>query len=138
MMQGVLKNQRVQSLFKKGMPCYRERRAGMRKRKSVRGCVVGHDLAIMNLVVVKKGDADIEGVTDGNTAKRLGPKRASKLRKLFGLEKGDDVKKYVIRREVKEGKNKKAPKIQRLVTKTTLQRKRHYKNNVIRKVTENR
>merc|ERR1719399_2592705 len=71
MMQGVLKNQRVQLLFSQGMPCYRERRSGMRKRKSVRGCIVGHDLAIMNLVVVKKGDGEIEGLTDGNTAKRL-------------------------------------------------------------------
>jgi len=138
MMQGVLRNQRVRLLFKDGMPCYRERRNGMRKRKSVRGCIVGHDLAIMNLLVVKKGDADIEGLTDGNAAKRLGPKRASKLRKLFGLEKGDDVRKYCIRREVKEGKNKKAPKIQRLVSKLSIQRKRHYKNTLIKKVSENR
>jgi small subunit ribosomal protein S6e len=116
MMQGVLKNQRVRLLFKDGMPCYRERRNGMRKRKSVRGCIVGHDLAIMNLVVAKKGEADIEGLTDGDNAKRLGPKRASKIRKLFNLEKSDDVRKFVVRREAKEGKNKKAPKIQRFVS----------------------
>merc|ERR1711953_274136 len=92
----------------------------------------------MNLIIAKKGDSDIEGLTDGQTAKRLGPKRASKLRKLFGLDKTDDVKKYVVRREVKEGKNKKAPKIQRLVTKLSLQRKRHYRNTLIKKVSENR
>merc|ERR1712061_801449 len=90
MKQGVLKNGRVRLLFKKGMSCYRERRGGMRKRKSVRGCIVGHDLAILNFVVVKKGDADIPGLTDDSKARRLGPKRASKIRKMFGLEKGDD------------------------------------------------
>lgn len=29
---------------------------GERKRKSVRGAIVGADLAVLNLVVVKKGD----------------------------------------------------------------------------------
>ncbi|GAN08619.1 hypothetical protein MAM1_0214d08134 [Mucor ambiguus] len=50
--------------------------------------------------------------------------------KFFNLTKEDDVRKYVIRREVQpkaEGKKAytKAPKIQRLVTPLTLQRKRH-------------
>ena len=58
-----------------------------------------------------------------------GPKRASKIRKLFALSKEDDVRKYVntYRRtfEDKAGKkHSKAPKIQRLVTPLTLQRKR--------------
>lgn len=49
---------------------------------------------------------------------------------LQNLSKEDDVRKYVIRREVQpkaEGKKAytKAPKIQRLVTPLTLQRKRH-------------
>lgn len=34
------------------------------------------------------------------TRRRLGPKRASKIRKLFALSKDDDVRKYVIRREL--------------------------------------
>ena len=58
-----------------------------------------------------------------------GPKRASKIRKLFNLSKDDDVRKYVnTYRTVKEKdgkKHSKAPKIQRLVTPLTLQRKRH-------------
>ncbi|KAJ9428355.1 40s ribosomal protein s6-b [Fusarium oxysporum] len=62
--------------------------------------------------------------------KRLGPKRATKIRKFFGLTKDDDVRKYVIRREVQpkgEGKSPytKAPRIQRLVTPQRLQHKRH-------------
>jgi small subunit ribosomal protein S6e len=145
MMQGVLKNQRVRLLFKKGMPCYRERRKGIRKRKSVRGCIVGHDLAILNLVLVKEGKKPVEGLTDGTAVRRLGPKRASKIRKLYDLTKSDDIKKFVIRREIKSGegddekvKNTKAPKIQRLVTPITLQRKRSIKNTMLKKVRANR
>lgn len=138
MMQGVLKNTRCQILMKDGMPCYRSRRNGMRKRKSVRGCIVNHDLAIMNLAIVKKGDKEIEGLTDGTPTRRLGPKRASKIRKMFGLEKEDDVRKYVVRRTIGEGKKNKAPKIQRLVTKLSLQRKRSKRNTMVKKVAENR
>merc|ERR1712152_121415 len=57
-----------------------------------------------------------------------GPKRASKIRKLFNLTKEDNVCQYVIRKPlpVKEGKKAqfKAPKVQRLVTPIMLQRKR--------------
>merc|ERR1719159_212415 len=129
MKQGVLCNNRVRLLFKKGMSCFRERRTGQRKRKSVRGCIVGPDLATMNLVVVRKGDEEIAGLTDEQRPRRLGPKRASNIRKLFALEKKDDVRKFVVRRVVKEGKKKtKAPKIQRLVTSAMLQRKRTFRN----------
>ncbi len=118
MKQGVLTAARVRILFRDGMSGYRPRKRGERKRKSTRGCIVSSDLSVLNLVVVKKGAAEIEGLTDTQKPRRLGPKRASKIRKLFNLEKGDDVRKYVIRREiVKDGKKTvvKAPKIQRLV-----------------------
>merc|ERR1711924_450694 len=95
-----------------GMSCYRERRTGCRKRKSVRGCIVGPDLAVMNLVLAKKGAEEIPGLTDDSKPRRLGPKRAANIRKLFNLEKKDDVKQFVVRRQVKEDKKKKkAPKI---------------------------
>merc|ERR1719231_844767 len=113
---------------KKGMSCYRERRHGMRKRKSVRGCIVGPDLTAMSLILVKKGDEEIPGLTDDQRPRRLGPKRASNIRRLFNLEKKDDVRKFVVRREA--GKKKKAPKIQRLVTPLMLQRRRLYKKTV--------
>jgi small subunit ribosomal protein S6e len=129
MKQGVLVPGRVRLLLSTGSSCYRARRTGERKRKSVRGCIVGPDLSALSLVVVRQGDADIPGLTDVQVPKRLGPKRASKIRKMFNLTKDDDVRKYVIRRELpaKEGKkpSTKAPKIQRLVTPITLQRKRH-------------
>jgi len=127
MKQGVLTTQRVRILFRDGMSGYRIRKRGERKRKSTRGCIVSADLSVLNLVIVKKGDTDIEGLTDTQKPRRLGPKRASKIRKLFNLEKGDDVRKYVIRRQiVKDGKKPvfKAPKIQRLVTPQRLQHRR--------------
>jgi len=123
MKQGVLCNHRVRLLFKKGMSCFRERRKGSRKRKSVRGCVVGPDLSVLALVVVKKGPEEIAGLTDEVRPRRLGPKRASNIRKLFNLDKKDDVRKYVVRRTTEKGKSK-APKIQRLVTPLSLQRRR--------------
>merc|ERR1712100_412745 len=63
----------------------------------------------------------------------------SKIRKLFNLEKEDDVRKYVIKRtfENKAGKTvTKAPKIQRLVTPITLQRKRRRKALKVRAYTK--
>ncbi|ETB62672.1 hypothetical protein, variant [Plasmodium yoelii 17X] len=126
MMQGVLTNHRVRLLFKKGMKCYRPRKKGEKKRKSVRGCIVGQDLSALNLALVKKGDNEIEGLTDKAVGKKLGPKRASKIRKLFNLDKTDDVRKYVIGRAItKNGKTRFVkPKIQRLVTEKRLLRKR--------------
>merc|ERR1719179_27723 len=98
MKQGVLTNQRVRLLLKKDSGCYRSRRDGERKRKSVRGCIVDGNLAVLNLAIVKKGDNEIPGLTDNTIPRRLGPKRASKIRKMFNLAKDDDVCQYVIKR----------------------------------------
>merc|ERR1719461_2446309 len=106
MKQGVLTAGRVRLLLAKGHSCYRPRRTGERKRKSVRGCIVDGQLSVLNLTIVKKGEAEIPGLTDNTVPRRLGPKRASKIRRLFNLTKDDDVCQYVIRRPlpVKEGK----------------------------------
>merc|ERR1711951_82631 len=128
MKQGVLTAGRVRLLLDKRHSCYRPRRKGERKRKSVRGCIVDAQLSVLHLVVVKKGEQEIPGLTDKTIPRRLGPKRASKIRKLFNLSKEDDVRQYVVRRPLpeKDGKKakSKAPKIQRLVTPVVLQRKR--------------
>jgi small subunit ribosomal protein S6e len=50
------------------------------------------DLSVLALSIVKQGDADIPGLTDVVHPKRLGPKRATKIRKFFGLTKEDDVR----------------------------------------------
>uniref|UniRef100_A0A0W0F8I2 40S ribosomal protein S6 n=1 Tax=Moniliophthora roreri TaxID=221103 RepID=A0A0W0F8I2_MONRR len=104
------------------------------RRKSVRGCIVGPDIAVLSLVIVKQGENEIPGLTDTVLPKRLGPKRATKIRRFFNLSKEDDVRKYVVRREVKSAKKEnakpytKAPKIQRLVTPVRLQRRRHLRS----------
>jgi len=130
MKQGVLHASRVRLLLSAGHSCYRPRRTGERKRKSVRGCIVGSDISVLAVAIVKQGPAELPGLTDKVQPKRLGPKRATKIRRFFGLSKEDDVRKFVIRREVqpkKEGKKPytKAAKIQRLVTPQRLQHKRH-------------
>eukprot|EP01147_Barroeca_monosierra_P005060 gene5060-6971_t len=127
MRQGVLTNKRVRLLLGKGSSGFRERRSGERKKKSVRGCIVDANLSVLSAVVVKTGEKDIPGLTDVTRPRRLGPKRASNIRKLFNLTKEDDVRKFVVRRVVqREGKKPivKKPKIQRLVTPRRVARKK--------------
>lgn len=127
MKQGVLINGRTRLLLTKGSTLYRQRRAGEKKRKSVRGSFVGPDICVLNLLVIKKGDADIKGVTDVELPKRRGPKRATNIRKLYDLEKDDPLEPFVVKREITNAKGKKivkSPKIQRQVTPLRLQRKR--------------
>ena len=136
--------------MKKGTTCYRPRKDGERKRKSVRGCIVDGNLSVLSMAIIKKGEAEIPGLTDNTIPRRLGPKRASKIRKLFNLTKEDDVCQYVIKRPLplkvgahlvklisllicltiishqikyQDGKKQKfaAPKVQRLVTPVMLQ-----------------
>jgi len=125
MKQGVLTNTRVRLLLAKGHSCYRPRRKGERKRKSVRGCEVGPDIQVLALVIVKKGEKEIAGLTDTSIPNRLGPKRASRIRRLFGLDSEDDPRGYTISRKVdRNGKTRwKGPKIQRLVTRQRRRRK---------------
>merc|ERR1712100_584889 len=96
MMQGVLTPDRVRLLLRKGSKCCRQRRTGEMKRKSVRGCIVSQELSVLNLVLVKKGESEIAGLTDVERPIRLGPKRATKIRKLFNLNKDVDVRKFVV------------------------------------------
>ena len=56
MKQGVLTNGRVKLLLSKGHSCFRQRRSGERRRKSVRGCIVDSNLSVLALVILKKGE----------------------------------------------------------------------------------
>lgn len=148
MKQGVLTPNRVRLLMNRNTPGCRGygMRKGERKRKSVRGCIISHQISVLHLLVVKNGDKPIEGLTDRNIPRRLGPKRVSKIRKLFNLSKEDDVRKYVIRREIpvkdgaKEGAKprSKAPKIQRLVTPQSIHRKKRRQAIKIAKIARSR
>ncbi|KAK2089731.1 40S ribosomal protein S6, partial [Saguinus oedipus] len=43
-------------------------------------------------------EKDIPGLSDTTVPRCLGPKRASRIRKLFNLSKEDDVRQYVVRK----------------------------------------
>ena len=104
---------------------------------------------MLSISVVKKGEQEIPGLTDTTKPRRLGPKRASGIRKLYGIEKAEGekttqsscalIKKHAIRRTFKSAKNPdapqrhKAPKVQRLVTEVRLRRKRIAKEAKIKK-----
>lgn len=148
MKQGVFSNHRVRLLLEPGSKGYRAKRKGERKRRSVRGCIVGPDIKALSLTLVKKGDNEIPGLTDETKPRRLGPKRATGIRKLYGIEKAEGektlqnsvalIKKHAIRRTFKGKANAnanrhKAPKIQRLVTEARLRRKRIQKEDKIKR-----
>merc|ERR1719352_441462 len=83
MKQGVLTTDRVKLMMSMGDQGCRGygMRNGERYRKSVRGCIVSHQTSVLHLVIVKKGGEEIPGLTDSLIPRRLGPKRASKIRK---------------------------------------------------------
>jgi len=156
MKQGVATRGKVKLLLSPGTPGYRFGREGTRLRKTVRGCIISNDQGAINVVVLKKGDAEIAGVTDKSNPVRLGPKRANKIRKLFNLPKHSDnigkkdaqkidvdhfdVTRFVVKRITKEVGDKKyykAPKIQRLVTNDRIRRKRIQRAEKFEKVKRN-
>jgi len=128
MKQGVLLNHRTRLLLDGRTSHYNPKRDGCRKRKSVRGCIIGADMSVVNVVIVKRGPADLPKLTDkaADRPSTRGPKRANHIRKVWGLKKTDDVRQYVVRRKVtsKSGKEyTKSPKIQRLITPAVRHRK---------------
>jgi len=135
MKQGILIAGRTRILMSEGHSTYRTRRAGERKKKSVRGCIVGADISALALSVVKQGETVIEGLTNEKKPRRRGPKRATRIRKLFALQKKDDVRRYVVlysRKIEKGGKaHYKTARIQRLVTDVRLRRKKVFKQEKI-------
>lgn len=125
MKQGILVNGRVRILMTGRTTLYRPRRTGERKRKSVRGCICGPDLAVIALKVLVKGPGEVTGLTDAERPRRLGPKRRSTIKAAFALRPKDDVRKYVVRRAIVKGDKTfyKSTKIQRLITEKRLRRK---------------
>ena len=148
MKNGILSQGKKRVLLTKGCSLFRFRkgyhRSGTRIRKLVRGCIISNDIKNLHLKIIKKGAKPIEGLTEANDAKpkRLGPKRATKILKQFGLtgvfnEKKKDkeakkhlrfmITKFAPKREVETKNGKKyvkRAKIQRLITPDRLRRKR--------------
>lgn len=142
MKQGVNTKNMVRLLLKEGSVGYFCKREGVRKRRTVRGCIIGSGIAAVNCIVIKKGEGEVPGLTDKSIPRKLGPKRANKIRKLFNLPRHsqnigvkdpkkikvipNDVCRLVVRRLRKtkgEKKYYKAPKIQRLITNDRIKRK---------------
>ena len=148
MKNGILSQGKKKVLLTKGCSLFRFRkgyhRSGIRIRRLVRGCIVSHDIKNLHLKIIKKGPKDIAGLTEAKDAqpKRLGPKRATKILKEFGLlqtytekKKSKEeqknlrfmITKFAPKRTVKTKNGKeyvKRPKIQRLITPDRLRRKR--------------
>merc|ERR1712045_513307 len=133
MKQGIMRQGRARILFKKKGTLFNPKRTGYRRRRSVRGCITGADLAVISLKIVKKGEQEIAGCTDKDIGSRLFKKRRANIAQVFGLRKTDNVCKYVARREIKRGDKThyKAPKVQRLITEKRLRRKKVAKRKVL-------
>ena len=151
MKNGILSQGKKRVLLTKGCSLFRYRkgyhRSGIRIRKLVRGCIISNDIKNLHLKIIKKGAKPIAGLTEEKDAqpKRLGPKRATKILKQFGLtavynEKKKNkeerknlrfmITKFAPKREVttKNGKKYvKRAKVQRLITPDRLRRKRQLK-----------
>ena len=122
-------------MLKKGSKCFRERRVGEGKRRTVRGCIVAPDLHALNMVLVDPNGKTLAGLTDVDVPKRHVPKRARKLRTLFGIPQKLDPKQMnlickatysAFARTItrKNGKTVvRCPKIRRLVTDAKFNRK---------------
>ena len=148
MKNGILAQGKKKVLLTKGCSLFRFRkgfhRTGIRVRKLVRGCIVSNDIKNLHLKIIKKGAKPIAGLTEEKDAqpKRLGPKRATRILKQFGLtavynEKKKNkeerknlrfmITKFAPKRTVKTKNGKeyvKSAKVQRLITPDRLRRKR--------------
>ena len=157
MKNGILTQGRKRILLQKGCKNFRFKkgyhRTGVRQRMLVRGCIVSPDIKVLNLKIIKLGQNPIPGLTEQGSElpKRLGPKRATKILKQFGIldiynkKKANPedrktlrfmVTKFAPKRTVTTANGKtytKRPKIQRLITPDRLRRKR-----TIKKIKEER
>ena len=70
MKQGILIKGRIRLILEPGTSGFVCRRTGGRRRKGVRGCIVGTDIACLHCTIVKKGDAEIDGLTNVNIPRR--------------------------------------------------------------------
>mmetsp|Transcript_4884 Transcript_4884/g.7852 ORF Transcript_4884/g.7852 Transcript_4884/m.7852 type:complete len:217 (+) Transcript_4884:47-697(+) len=125
MKQGILTSRRVKILLQKGSTGCRglQMKKGERKRKSIRGCIVSPEIRTLNLVILN--DNGIQHNSEDYEKNKLTPRRASKLRKIFSINKGDDIRKFIINQRQNEiPAIKKKIKIQRFISPENLQRKR--------------
>lgn len=128
MKNGVLTDKRVRLLLAKGSSGYRCTEKGIKKRKSVRGCIVSDEISVLSLIILKVGDNEITGLTDVTNDVSHLPKRANKLRRMFDIPKGEDIVTF-IRAQIKNNSTEetiKYPKIRvtRVISKLKIERKK--------------
>ena len=105
MKNGILSQGKKRVLLTKGCSLFRFRkgfhRTGIRIRKLVRGCIISNDIKNLHLKIIKKGAKPIAGLTEEKDAKpkRLGPKRATRILKQFGLTGVYNEKKRIKKQE---------------------------------------
>ena len=92
MKNGVLTKTKKKLLLGPNTSGYRNKREGTSQRKMVRGAIIGGQIASINLILLKKGEKEIADLTDAKVDRRLGPKRANKIRKLFNLPRHSDFR----------------------------------------------
>merc|ERR1712080_214484 len=100
MVQNIYTDKRIRPLLKMGMTGFRCRKKGLRKRKSVRGCVVSEQTGLLNVKLVETGQNPIPGLTDVTVPCSHWPRRYTKLIKRLGLE--DGVTPEEIKNKIKE------------------------------------
>ncbi|KAI5191755.1 small subunit ribosomal protein S6e [Nematocida minor] len=126
MKKGLMTPDRLRLLLKKGDTGFRCTKKGLRRRKSVRGDVISDQIGVINMKVVKEGEHIFEGFNDIVNPLPRGPKRATKIRRLYGLSSDvTDLEPYVVghTKTMKNGETRIVkPKIQRLVTEKHIQR----------------
>jgi len=87
---------RIRLLLSKGDVGYRCRRAGVRRRMTVRGSVVSPDILALNVILVKPAEGvTLEGLTDVVKERTHIPRRDSKLRAMFGVPEGVDTLTFI-------------------------------------------
>lgn len=105
-------NKRIRLLLSKGEVGYRCKKSHVRKRKTVRGSIIGNDIQVISVMLVRiPEDKTIEGLTDVINNKTHLPKKAYKLRELFGIPEGEDIIKYVTKLVKENDPEAKVPRL---------------------------
>ncbi|KAJ8909531.1 hypothetical protein NQ315_003535 [Exocentrus adspersus] len=95
MKNGILTDKKVKLLLGKNTTGYRQREKGVRKRKTVHGCVIGNDIAVVCMIILQEGPNPIPGLTDTfNPCSHL-PKRANALRSMFNIPTGENITRFI-------------------------------------------
>lgn len=103
---------RVRLLLSKGDVGYRCRRAGVRRRMTVRGSVVSNEILVLNVILVRPAAGkEIEGLTDVIKEKTHLPRRDKKLRAMFGVPEGADTLEFIQKVIKDNDPNAELPKI---------------------------